>query len=61
MTPKDAARFVIPLSVSSAEAIARVRTEARGRFVDAFGGGPYRGPDVTPTVQPRSRKLTVER
>lgn len=47
-TPREAARYIVPISVSSAQTIARVRQEATGKFIDANEGGPYKGPSSAP-------------
>ena len=60
-TPRDAARFIVPISTSSAEVINRVRIEATGKFICATRGGPYKGPASSATRAPaKGRKLALE-
>lgn len=60
-TPLQAARYIVPISVSSSQTIARVRAEAVGRFIDASEGGPYRGPQAAPVAATRpTRKVRGE-
>jgi len=61
-TPREAAAYIVPISVSAAATIKRVREEATGRFVDASRGGPYMGPTtalVAPPETGRARRTTV--
>lgn len=59
--PLQASRYVVPISVSAAGVISRVRQEAVGRFICAARGGPYKGPTESAVVQEKGRrKLAVE-
>lgn len=60
-TPAEAATFIVPISVSAAAVIARVRSEATGRFIDAAKGGPYTGPSTIapPPDTGRARRTTT--
>jgi hypothetical protein len=55
-TPKDAARYIVPISVSSKPIIDAIRNEAQGKFICASRGGPYRGPDALRAAAPPSTK-----
>lgn len=56
---KEAAAFIVPVSRSAAEQIAKLRKAAEGRFLSASRPGTYRQPSETDTAS-KSRKLSLE-
>jgi SpoVK/Ycf46/Vps4 family AAA+-type ATPase len=50
----DAAKFVVPVSVSAAEQLDRLRKAAEGRFLSASTTGVYRRPSALPPPPHRS-------
>lgn len=52
----QAANYIVPVAKSAKESIAKLRSEATGRFISASHAGPY-NPDTTTVKQKRSINL----
>lgn len=56
ITPKEASRYVVPVSATSGETVRKLRRWASGRCVDAHAGGTYRATDEI--TQSKRRSVT---
>lgn len=59
ISPKEAANYIVPLSVSASERIQSLRKEADGRFISASVPGPYKAPEGIEIEEPQQMVVAV--